>query len=134
LSTTDVDNVHEPHTIDVAFQEDTLQGSFSIDLEGSFDDAIISTNVSDDALDPKEIKIIEEQSSNEDRIDDDSDAAHGSQEEKQEIFEENSGQVDTDNEEDKNKLMSWNMILMITECFFSLQWCLTILIFRVMYA
>jgi hypothetical protein len=103
LSITNVDNVHDPHIVDVVLQEDALQGSFSIDLEGSFDDAIVSTNESDGVLDPKEIKIMEEQSSNEDPIDDDSDAAHGSEDEELELFQENSGQEDIDDEEDKKQ-------------------------------
>ena len=53
-----MDGSHDPSTADIFFQEDRLQGSFCVDIDGSVDDFIVSTNGSDDILDPVDIETI----------------------------------------------------------------------------
>lgn len=100
LSSSDVDTEHETHTPDVVFQEAGLQGSFSIDVDGSADDFIMSANEFDDVLDPEEIKWIENPKYSEIPIENMSDDGNANGDEEPELFEENSSKEDTDDDDD----------------------------------
>ncbi|XP_021320283.1 uncharacterized protein LOC8073527 isoform X2 [Sorghum bicolor] len=100
LTNLDRDAAHVPPTRDVFFQEDELQGSFSIDVDGLVDDVPVSSEAMDDVLDPQDIETIEKQNSTEDQLNDDISYHGSSSDEEQQLLEENSDQEDIGEDEE----------------------------------
>lgn len=96
------DNAHDTPSENDFFQEDSQQGSLSVDIENFIDEITTSTDQSDDVLDPSEIETIEKHRRNE-QTSGDAYSDDGSDDEEEIAPQEESEEEMEDDEDEDNK-------------------------------